>query len=50
MPDVSELVGYIIGGTRYILPLLALWVLARCLRSMLRDRYEPCLLYTSRCV
>ena len=41
MPDVSELVGYIIGGTRYILPLLALWVLARCLRSMLRDRYEP---------
>lgn len=41
MPDVSELVGYIIGSTRYILPLLALWVLARCLRSMLRDRYEP---------
>ncbi len=41
MPDISELIGYIIGATRYLLPLLALWVLARCVRSMLRDRYEP---------
>ena len=41
MPDVTELVGYVIGATRYLLPLLALWILARCLRSMLRERYEP---------
>lgn len=41
MPDVSELVGYIVGATRYLLPLLALWVIARCVRSMLRERYEP---------
>ena len=41
MPDISELVGYVIESTRYILPLLAFWVLARCVRSMLRDRYEP---------
>ncbi len=27
--------------SRYILPLLALWVVARCARSMLRERYEP---------
>ena len=41
MPDISELIGYIIGGTRYLMPLLALWVLLRCVRSMLRERYEP---------
>ncbi len=41
MPDISELIGYIIGGTRYLVPLLALWVLLRCVRSMLRERYEP---------
>ena len=41
MPDVTELVGYVIGATRYLLPLLALWVIARCMRSMLRERYEP---------
>ena len=28
-------------GSKYILPALALWVLLRCLRSMLRERYEP---------
>lgn len=26
---------------RYLLPLLAVWLLARCGRSMLRERYEP---------
>ena len=41
MPDISELIGYIIGGTRYLMQLLALWVLLRCVRSMLRERYEP---------
>ena len=28
-------------GAKWALPLLALWILARCLRSMLRERYEP---------
>ena len=41
MPDISELIGYIIGATSYLMPLLALWVVARCVRSMLRERYEP---------
>ena len=33
--------GYIIAASRYALPVLALWVLARCVRSLLRERYEP---------
>lgn len=41
MPEIPDLTEYIMTGTRYLLPLLALWVLARCLRSMLRERYEP---------
>ena len=28
-------------GTKYLLPILALWILLRCIRSMLRERYEP---------
>ena len=28
-------------GAKWALPLLALWILARCLRSMLRECYEP---------
>lgn len=31
----------IIFLTRYILPFLALWVVIRCLRSMLSEKYEP---------
>lgn len=31
----------IITITRYILPVLALWVVARCVRSMLSEKYEP---------
>ena len=27
--------------TRYILPFLAIWIVARCFRSMLSDKYEP---------
>ena len=27
--------------SRYILPLIGLWIVARCVRSMLRERYEP---------
>ena len=36
MPDIPELTSYIMLGTKYLLPLLALWVLSRCVRSMLR--------------
>ena len=28
-------------GTKYLLPILALWILLRCIRSMLREKYEP---------
>ena len=38
MPDISE---YVMQGTRYALPFLALWLLMRCIRSMLREQYEP---------
>ncbi|MEG1633818.1 MAG: FtsW/RodA/SpoVE family cell cycle protein [Oscillospiraceae bacterium] len=38
MPDISE---YIMTGAKYALPLLALWVLLRCVRSMLREKNEP---------
>ena len=41
MPEIPDLTQYIMTGTRYLLPLLALWVLLRCVRSMLRERYEP---------
>ena len=41
LPDLSGYTGYIVAGIRYLLPLLMLWVLARCVRSMLRERYEP---------
>lgn len=38
LPDLS---GYILTGSKYLLPLLALWLLLRCVRSMLREKYEP---------
>lgn len=38
MPDLSE---YVLLGAKYILPFLAIWVLMRCVRSMLREKYEP---------
>jgi len=31
----------VLAAAKWILPLLALWLLLRCVRSMLRDRYEP---------
>lgn len=31
----------IINAARYLLPLLAVWILFRCVRSMLREKYEP---------
>ena len=27
--------------TRYILPVLAIWIIVRCIRSMLSEKYEP---------
>ena len=41
MENLPDMTGYIMQGSKYILPALALWVLLRCLRSMLRERYEP---------
>lgn len=31
----------VIFVTRYILPVLAIWVICRCLRSMLSEKYDP---------
>ena len=41
MPEIPDLTSYIMTGTKYLLPILALWILLRCIRSMLRERYEP---------
>lgn len=38
---MDSMVTYVISAARYILPVLALWVIFRCLRSMLREKYEP---------
>ena len=35
------LTAYVLAGARWVLPVLAVWLLARCVRSMLRERYEP---------
>lgn len=31
----------LIRAAEYLLPLLAVWILVRCVRSMLREKYEP---------
>ena len=38
LPELSE---YVLAGAKYILPFLAIWLLMRCVRSMLREKYEP---------
>lgn len=38
---MDQMVTYVIAAARYILPVLALWVIFRCVRSMLREKYEP---------
>ena len=38
---MDALTEYVLAAARYVLPFLALWVLARCVRSMLREKYEP---------
>ena len=37
----AELSAVLLGASRLILPVLTLWLLARCVRSLLRERYEP---------
>ena len=37
-PDIFS---YAIMISRYIAPILSVWILSRCSRSMLRERYEP---------
>ena len=32
---------YCLTAARYVLPVLAIWILLRCVRSMLREKYEP---------
>ena len=38
---MERLLHLILTASKWILPVLALWILLRCLRSMLRERYEP---------
>ena len=38
---VETLTGLMLLVSKVLLPLMALWVLLRCVRSMLRERYEP---------
>ena len=32
---------YVLAAAKWVLPVLAVWLLARCVRSMLREKYEP---------
>ena len=38
---VDMVTEYALLISRYLLPVLAVWILYRCMRSMLRERYEP---------
>ena len=38
---METLTGLMLLVSKVLLPLLALWLLLRCVRSMLRERYEP---------
>ena len=37
----AGIINILLNLTRYILPILALWLLARCVLSMLTEKYEP---------
>ena len=37
----NDILSYAVSFSRFLLPFLALWILFRCVRSMLRERYEP---------
>lgn len=38
---MDVLSSFLISASGYFLPVLALWLLVRCVRSMLREKYEP---------
>lgn len=38
---MENIVYVVADASKYILPFLALWILIRCVRSMLREKYEP---------
>ena len=38
---MDTLAEYMLSAAKWALPVLALWLLLRCVRSMLRERYEP---------
>ncbi len=38
---VEKLTELVLLGSKALLPLLALWLLLRCVRSMLQESYEP---------
>lgn len=38
---MEEMVSMVVNASKYILPFLSLWILIRCVRSMLREKYEP---------
>ena len=38
---MEEMVRIVVDASKYVLPFLSLWILIRCVRSMLREKYEP---------
>ena len=38
---MEALTGFILTAARVVLPILAIWILLRCIRSMLQESYEP---------
>ena len=38
---MDALAAILLSASKWILPILAVWLLLRCFRSMLRERYEP---------
>ena len=37
----GDFISVLLSASRYILPVLALWLLIRCVCSMLAEQYEP---------
>lgn len=38
---MDMLLSALAGGAKWILPILSIWLLARCVRSMLQEKYQP---------
>ena len=38
---MDSLAAFVCSAARWLMPVLALWILLRCVRSMLQERYEP---------